>query len=158
MGWLVCPIHLDYRPGLSYVQDWLLKELFPARRENKESDQLVEMEVKAHTIKFGVLTVSSRIKVSELSTGKVLKDDTLATVILWEVRSSHRQYSICYKDMDETVGPYEAKPSLKLLKSLGPCLNTRSQNWRRNCLNNFKRVNDDVRAHILREADDFRGM
>jgi hypothetical protein len=51
-------------------------------------------------------------------------------------------YNFCYKDMDETVGPYECECPARIIKMLTPTDSQWANEWRQKCLDNASRQNN----------------
>ena len=73
---------------------------------------------------------------------------TFAAIILTR---KDRNGDFCYKDMDEGMGPYEAKAPLSFLKLLSPTTKDYANNWRDRCRKYAARprpkIGDTVRLH-----------
>lgn len=61
----------------------------------------------------------------------------VAFVFLLDYRSSDPDYDMGYKDMDESVGPYESECPARILKLLTPTDHEYAVQWRQRCWDNI---------------------
>ena len=86
--------------------------------------------------------------------GDLLEEHVYAVVTLYRSDSCYGSLGLNIKHVDERCGPIQKNPTLKILRELSPAGNFFSLNWRKECLDNFKRVSPELRNKILSRVSD----
>ena len=125
MGW-TCTIKNKGEPFLKFFLD---QGVFTWSADSPFSYQVLDSAL------VNLRTFYAAVEKVDKATGE---RQVWAAVILITYHRSKRIDEVCWKDMDETMGPFEAKCPARILKLLTPTDNVNANEWRARCWANIE--------------------
>ncbi len=129
MGW-TCTIKNKGEPFLKFFLD---HGVFTWSADSPFSYQVLDSAL------VNLKTFYAAVERVDKATGK---RQVWAAVILINYHRSKRITEVCWKDLDETMGPFECRCPEKILKLLTPTDNANANEWRARCWANIEHRKD----------------